>query len=176
MNAVSAGASMAVMVAGRRSPAGALIGLMMALWLWTPDAVRASHYALDKADFVTSGERRALARAGIFDTGVLLTWSAPADKRAWLARATGIPEARLDALARRCDLLRVRGIGPSITHTLTKAGAGDTRALGRRLPEELLKHMRQVTKGTPAHFRLPAEDTLASWIAEARLLRPIVEP
>jgi hypothetical protein len=150
--------------------------LMVALILvGGASAAWGSHYSLDKADFVSAPERKALARAGIFDTLVLFDWTAPRDKRDWLARATEIAPERLEALARRCDLLRIRGIGPSVTDSLTRAGAPDARALGRALAEPLLSRMRQVTKGTPAHFRLPAEDTLASWIAEARLLRPLIE-
>lgn len=137
--------------------------------------VRASHYALDRVDFVTGSERKSLARAGILDTEVLLAWTARVHERRWLAETTRIDEARLGVLARRCDLLRVAGIGPAALTVLGKAGIEDTRALARAIAEPLLERMRARTRGTALAARLPALDTVAAWIAEARLLRPIVE-
>lgn len=140
----------------------------------TPPAA-ASHYALTQVDFVTSSERRALSRAGILDTRVLLDWAATRAGRQWLARTTGIATKRLEALAARCDLMRVGGVGPSIVEVLVMADIADTRALARTMPGPLLARMRTATRGHPMHHKLPAEDTLATWVAEARLLRPVLE-
>lgn len=136
----------------------------------------ASHYGLDRVGFVTAGEKQALARAGVLDTRVLLDWTATADKRAWLAETTHIAPTRLEALARRCDLLRVDGIGPNILEVLVKAGIDDTRALARARAGALAKALRAAAKGTAMQHRLPVEETITSWILEAQLLRPLIEP
>jgi len=143
--------------------------------LVTPVPGLASHYALDQVGFVTPAERRALARAGVLDTRVLLDWAASNTRRAWLSETTSIPVERLMVLAARCDLLRVEGIGPTILEVLVKAGVGDSHALARARSGALLKALRVATRGTAMQQRLPAEETLTAWILEARLLRPVVE-
>lgn len=174
MNAGARGASQGVMN-GRARGSMWLVGTLLAAALGMAGEARASHYALDQVNFVTAGERKALARAGILDSEVLLAWTARADKRRWLAKTTRIGEARLGVLARRCDLLRVAGMGPAAVAVLGKAGIEDTRALARAIAEPLVERMRARTRGTALAARLPAVDTVAAWIAEARLLRPIVE-
>lgn len=153
----------------------ALVVVLLATALGPTPPAAASHYALTQVDFVTVSERRALSRAGILDTSVLLDWAATRAGRRWLAHTTDIPTARLAALAARCDLMRVSGVGPSIVEVLGKADIADTRALGSAMPGPLLARMRTATRGHPMHHKLPAEDTLAAWIAEARLLRPVLE-
>jgi len=162
-------------VATRRLRLVAIVVILLATALGPTPSTLASHYTLTQVEFVTPSEQRALSRAGILDTGVLLDWAATRTGRRWLARTTDIPAARLAALAARCDLMRVSGVGPSIVEVLVTAGIADTRALGRALPGPLLARMRTATRGHPMHQKLPAEDTLATWVAEARLLRPVLE-
>jgi len=146
---------------------GGLLVLVAPAW--------ASHYSLDRVAFVTTAERRALGRAGVLDTQVLLDWTAQAERRAWLAEATHITVERLTVLAGRCDLLRVEGIGPTILDVLVKAGIDDSRALARARASALAKALRAAARGTAMQHRLPVEETLTTWILEAQLLRPVVE-
>ena len=155
-----------------RVVAGALLVLLLVAWAGPG---RASHYALDRVGFVTVAERRALGRAGVLDTSVLLDWTATAERRAWLAQTTSISATRLAALAARCDLLRVEGIGPTILDVLVKVGIGDSHDLARARAGALLEALKIAARGTSMQQRLPAEETLTAWILEARLLRPVVE-
>jgi hypothetical protein len=151
-----------------------LASLALFLVIATATPAAASHYALEQVDFVTAAERFVLGRAGIFDTEVLLEWTATPSGRAWLVRVTGMEHQRLEALAGRCDLLRVTGIGPNILTVLVDAGIRDTRSLARARPAELLQRLRTAARGTPMATRLPAEDTLSAWIEEAIRLRPML--
>ena len=134
----------------------------------------ASHYALVHADFVSAAERSALSRAGILDTEVLLGWLTTPKKRAWVERETGITLVRLEALATQCDLLRVPGFGPTMVGPLQKSGIRDSEDLAYADPQDLLDRLRVATRGTAQANRLPDISTVATWVAEARRLRPML--
>jgi len=135
----------------------------------------ASHYSLDRVDLVTAGERRALSRAGILDTKVLLAWTASLSRRQWLADESGLTLERLGELAFVCDLLRVEGVGPSVAAVLRRAGAIDSEALAASDSGELLGRMRVAARGTSMAMKMPDEDTVRSWIRIARRLEPVLE-
>lgn len=135
----------------------------------------ASHYALVHADFVSAAERRALSRAGILDTEVLLGWLVTPAKRAWVARETGIALDRLEALATQCDLLRVPGFGPNMVGPLQKSGIRDSEDLAYADPQDLLDRLRVATRGTALGKRLPDISTVSTWVSEARRLRPMLD-
>lgn len=150
-----------------------LLALLLLLALAGP--ANASHYSLGKVDFVTAAERKAFARAGIHDTQVMLEWLQRQKDRTWIARQTGLSEERLRELAARCDLLRITGIGPSIADALMKSEILDVYDLARDEPTELLSRLRVATRGTPMARLLPAEDTLATWIRDAKRLQPLLD-
>lgn len=135
----------------------------------------ASHYRFTQIELVSASEQRALAVAGIYDTRELLHWTASRQRRGWLAETTGLDYARLGALATECDLLRIDGVGPTIAEALQKAGVIETGDLARAAAAPLLDQLRVATRGTAMRSRLPDEDTLATWIASARRLRPLLE-
>lgn len=150
-----------------------LIALLLLMAL--AGAANASHYSLSQVDFVTAVERKAFARAGIHDTQVMLDWLQRQKDRTWIARQTGLSEERLRELAARCDLLRITGIGPSIADALMKSEVLDVYDLARDEPTELLSRLRVATRGTPMARLLPAEDTLATWIRDAKRLQPMLD-
>jgi len=162
-------------MAPRRTVIVAPLVVALALVTTLGGQAQASHYNLDRIELVTSVERRALSRAGILDTKVLLGWTAKRSKRQWLADETGLSWERLSELAGLCDLLRVEGVGPSIAVVLRKAGLLDVGALADADPAALLERMRVVTRGTSMHLRLPDPDTIRSWSRIARALRPVLE-
>lgn len=145
------------------------------LCLWQPLSASASHYSLPQVDFVSSAERKLLANAQIFNTEVLLEWTATEAKRLWLQSQTKWSEGRLKALAARCDLLRIPGIGPTAAEALQRSEVLDTRDLANQVPDELLKKIKDGTRGTPFATRLPALDTLATWIIAAQRLPVILD-
>lgn len=150
-----------------------LLALLLLLVMAGP--ANASHYSLSKVDFVTATEKKAFARAGIHDTQVMLEWLQRQKDRTWVGRQTGITEERLRELGARCDLLRITGIGPSIADALMKSEILDVYDLARDEPSELLGRLRVATRGTPMARLLPAEDTLATWIRDAKRLQPLLD-
>ncbi len=143
--------------------------------LATVSEAQASHYNLDRIDLVTTAEKRALSRAGILDTKVLLGWTATLERRQWLADKSGIAWERLSELAAMCDLLRIEGVGPSIATVIRNAGATDSEALAASDSAGLLDRMRVAARGTSMALKMPDEDTVRSWIRIAKRLRPVLE-
>lgn len=131
----------------------------------------ASHYRFEQIELVTPDERDALARAGVRDTRALLARAYNHAGRLRLVQATGLPYARIEALATQCDLLRIEGVGPSIMTVIQQAGVQDSRALAREVPEPLLDRLRVAARGTSMQSRMPDPDTLATWIRDARRSR-----
>lgn len=147
--------------------------VLLSLLLVMP--AHASHYSLSKVDFVSAPEKKLFAKAGIHDTQVLLQWLQTSRDRRWLEKQTGLSDERLKEIAARCDLLRVTGIGPSIADALMSAEVLDTYDLARDEPEPLLSRLKVATRGTPMARLLPATDTLATWIRDAKRLQPILD-
>lgn len=158
----------------RVRPALVPIWMLLVLVLMAGGA-HASHYAFERVEFVSKGEKRQLARAGILDTSVLLGWTATLDKRNWLSDQTGIDVGRLEELATMCDLLRIEGIGPSMVTVFQKAKIRTSDDLAYALPEPLLKDLQVAARGTRMAKLLPTTDTLQSWIRDARRLRPVLQ-
>jgi hypothetical protein len=135
----------------------------------------ASHYRLSRVSLADKVEQRQLATVDIFDTKVLLRATQTLPQRVWLARATGIPLARVTALATQCDLLRLDSVGPSMVTVFQDAGVIDVKVLAAEDPVPLLDRLRVVTKGTPMRYKLPDVGILRTWIAHARRLPRIID-
>jgi predicted flap endonuclease-1-like 5' DNA nuclease len=143
--------------------------------LFVGSSAMASHYSLAKVDFVTTKERKLLSRAGILDTQVLLEWLGDDKNRRWVSDQTGLDDERLRFLAARCDLLRIVGIGPTIAEALQKAEVLDTSDLARDNADDLLARLKVATRGSSMANKLPAEDTLDTWIRAAKRLRARID-
>ena len=93
-------------------------------------AARASHYALaDVPRLVKPAEVEKLKKANVATTEELLGKAAKAKDRKALAKASGLPAADLLALAKRCDLLRIKGVGSEMVLLLEAAGVKSTADL-----------------------------------------------
>ena len=92
-------------------------------------AARASHYALaDVPRLVKPGEVEKLKKANVGTTEDLLGKAAKPKDRKALAKTSGLPAADLLALAKRCDLLRIKGVGSEMVLLLEAAGVKSTAA------------------------------------------------
>ena len=93
-------------------------------------AARASHYALaDVPRLVKPAEVEKLKKASVNTTEELLDKAAKAKDRKALAKASGLSAADLLALAKRCDLLRIKGVGSEMVLLLEAAGVKSTADL-----------------------------------------------
>src|SRR5215468_4200764 len=85
-------------------------------------SARASHYAVaDVPRLVSSTDAEKLHKAGVETTEQLLDKAAKAKDRKALAKASGLKPATLLDLARRCDLLRLKGVGSEMVLLLEAA-------------------------------------------------------
>lgn len=142
--------------------------------IWAPP-VWASHYRLSTSGLVSRAELTALEGAGVKTTADLLERTAPRRARARLTRATGLSLARLTELGTQCDLLRVRGVGPTMVRLLQASGVRHTGLLSKSTAAALRVKMAAANKLHRLTEVLPDEATVGDWIAQAQALPRLLE-
>ncbi len=150
---------------------GLFIGLSLAA-----GAARASHYAVaDVPRIITPQQVEKLHKGKIETTEQLLEKGAKPKERAALAKATGLKPAELLALVRRCDLLRIKGVGSEMVLLLEAAGVKSTADLATKDPAALTAATDEANKRAKISEKPPTEPQLADWIAQAKKLPQVVE-
>jgi len=139
-------------------------------------AARASHYALaDVPRLVKPGEVEKLKKASVTTTEELLGKSAKAKDRKALAKSTGLSAADLLALAKRCDLLRIKGVGSEMVLLLEAAGVKSTSDLVKQDAAKLLTAATDANKTAKITEKPPTEPQVADWIGQAQKLPQVLE-
>ena len=139
-------------------------------------AARASHYALvDVPRLVKSGEIDKLKKANVTTTEELLTKAAKTKDRKALAKTTGLAAAELLALAKRCDLLRIKGVGSEMVLLFEAAGVKSTADLVKTDAAKLMTAVTDANKTAKITEKPPTEPQLADWIDQAKKLPQVVE-
>jgi predicted flap endonuclease-1-like 5' DNA nuclease len=137
---------------------------------------RASHYALaDVPKLVKPGETDKLKKAKVTTTEELLDKAAKAKDRKALAKASGLSAADLLALAKRCDLLRIKGVGTEMVLLLEAAGVKSTADLVKQDAAKLMTAVDAANKTSKISDKPPTEPQLADWIDQAKKLPQVVE-
>src|SRR5262245_24089209 len=137
---------------------------------------RASHYALaDVPRLVKPAEVEKLKKAKVNTTEELLDKSAKAKDRKALAKASGLSAADLLALAKRCDLLRIKGVGSEMVLLLEAAGVKSTADLVKQDAAKLMTAVSDANKTAKITEKPPTEPQLADWIDQAKKLPQVVE-
>jgi predicted flap endonuclease-1-like 5' DNA nuclease len=159
----------------RRHPVLLALPITLALALAAAGA-RASHYAVaDVPHLITPAEVEKLHKAGVETTEQLLDKAAKSKDRKALAKASGLPAGELWDLARRCDLLRIKGVGSEMVLLLESAGIKSTADLAKR---DAAGATATVTAANQSHKiteKPPTEPQLADWIDQAKKLPQILE-
>ena len=154
----------------------ALAGLLVAIALALSSTASASHYRITPGfELVTESERKALKAAGVQTTAQLLKSTAKKSTRRAFAKKTRLSLKRLKALAQQCDLLRVKGLGPSAVRLLQAAKLQDIKALKRANAPTLHKRLLALKATLSLPQVVPAEAELKSWIAQAKGLKTFLE-
>jgi predicted flap endonuclease-1-like 5' DNA nuclease len=136
---------------------------------------QASHYRLPAGGLVSESEERSLVQHSVDTTEALLSKTASLKARRALSKATGLSYARLTELATQCDLLRVRGIGPSVVRLLQAAGTRHAAALRQASPDVLATKIKAANAVHGIMEVLPDIASLTDWIAQARELPKVLE-
>jgi predicted flap endonuclease-1-like 5' DNA nuclease len=136
----------------------------------------ASHYAVaDVPRLITPAQVEKLHKAGVETTEQLLNKAATPKERKSLAKASGLPAAELTDLARRCDLLRIKGVGSEMVLLLEAAGVKTTADLAKRDAPGLTTAVMAANKDKKITEKPPTEPQLADWIDQAKKLPPVLE-
>jgi len=159
----------------RKGPANLSLAALLAAAL-LPATVRASHYAVaDVPRLVSSEEAGKLHKAGVETTEQLLDKAAKSKDRKALAKTSGLKPAVLLDLARRCDLLRLKGVGSEMVLLLEAAGVKTTAALGKQTAAGLMENITKANKASKITEKPPTEPQVGDWIAQAQKLPQVLE-
>jgi predicted flap endonuclease-1-like 5' DNA nuclease len=153
-----------------------LLGTMVFSLTVLVGSARASHYAIaDVPRLVTPAQVDKLHKANVNTTEELLDKASKAKDRKALAKASGLPAADLLALAKRCDLLRIKGVGAEMVLLLEAAGVKSTAELVKQEPSALTAAVTKANQTAKITEKLPTEPQLSDWIGQAKKLPQVVE-
>jgi predicted flap endonuclease-1-like 5' DNA nuclease len=139
-------------------------------------AARASHYAVaDVPRLVSSTDAEKLKKAGVETTEQLLDKAAKTKDRKALAKVSGVKPAALLDLARRCDLLRLKGVGSEMVLLLEAAGIKTTAALAKQAPPALMDSITKANQAKKITEKPPTEPQVGDWIGQAQKLPQVLE-
>jgi predicted flap endonuclease-1-like 5' DNA nuclease len=139
-------------------------------------AARASHYAvIDVPRLVSSAEAEKLKKAGVETTEQLFDKAAKTKDRKALAKSSGLKPAALLDLARRCDLLRLKGVGSEMVLLLEAAGVKTTAALAKLTPGALMDSITKANQAKKITEKPPTEPQVGDWIGQAQKLPQMLE-
>ncbi len=136
----------------------------------------ASHYAVaDVPGLITAPDVAKLAKAGVATTEELLQKAAKSKDRKALAKASGLSAGVIMDLARRCDLLRIKGIGPEMVLLLEASGVKTAAELSKKEAAALTTAADQANKAKKITEKPPTEPQFQDWIDQAKQLPTVLE-
>jgi predicted flap endonuclease-1-like 5' DNA nuclease len=110
-----------------------------------------------------------LEAAGVATTEDLLSTGGSARGREVLAAATGISAKHLLEWVNHADLMRLDGVGSEYADLLEAAGVDSPAELANRNAANLATTFQEVVAARPSLVRrIPSEETVAGWIAQAK--------
>jgi predicted flap endonuclease-1-like 5' DNA nuclease len=129
-------------------------------------------YMASIVDVEGIGEKYAvkLKEAGVATTDALLEAGASPKGRKALAEKTGISEKLVLEWVNHVDLYRIKGVGSEYADLLEEAGVDTVVELGNRNPANLVKQMTETNEKKKLVRKLPTEDQVKDWVAQAKKL------
>ncbi|HTA21584.1 MAG TPA: DUF4332 domain-containing protein [Polyangia bacterium] len=139
-------------------------------------AARASHYATaDVPRLIDAAQVEKLHKAGVETTEQLFDKGAKAKDRKALAKAAGLKPAVVLDLVRRCDLLRLKGVGSEMVLLLEAAGVKTTAELGKQTAPALMESINKANQAKKISEKPPTEPQVGDWIGQAQKLPQVLE-
>jgi predicted flap endonuclease-1-like 5' DNA nuclease len=139
-------------------------------------AALASHYAVgDVPTLISTADADKLKKGGVSTTEEMLLKAAQPKDRKALAKASGLPAATIMTIARRCELLRIKGIGPEMVLLLEAAGVKSSAELAKKDPAALTASSDAANKAKKITDKPPTEPQFQDWIAQAKALPTVIE-
>jgi len=115
-----------------------------------------------------------LKELGIETVASLLELGASRKGREELAANSAISEALVLKWVNMADLMRISGVGEEYSELLEAAGVDTVKELRNRNPENLLKAMLEANQQHAMVRRTPHLSEVESWVAQAKLLDPVI--
>lgn len=131
--------------------------------------------AIDAVGSIESAQARQFRRLGIRTTDALIRRAATFEGRRDLAGKVSLTEPQILELALQIDLMRIKGVGTRYGEVLNAAGVFTVDELRSRNPETLLAMIVQINDRRRLVRRIPTSDSVAEWVAEARILQSLVQ-
>ena len=115
-----------------------------------------------------------LRAANVQTTDDLLAMAGPAAGRRALAESTGISADLLLRWTNHADLYRIAGVGSEYADLLEASGVDSCPELAHRNAANLATTMAEANAARQLVRRLPTEEMVADWIAQAAKLPKVV--
>ncbi len=130
----------------------------------------------DEVEGIGPIEAEKLALAGIATAEALLDMGAKPGGRVAIEKATGLGSADILKWVNRVDLMRIKGVGSEYSDLLEAAGVDSPAELAQRNAANLATTFQEVDAARPNMVRrVPSENEVAGWIAEAKSMPRVVE-
>ena len=130
---------------------------------------------IEDVEGIGPGFAQKLTAAGVATTDALLERGATAAGRDRLSEATGISERMLLEWVNHADLMRLGGVGSEYADLLEAAGVDSCAELAQRNAANLAQTFQELDAARPNWIRrIPGEETVAGWIAQAGSLAKVV--
>jgi predicted flap endonuclease-1-like 5' DNA nuclease len=115
-----------------------------------------------------------LQAMGVNTVEALLEKGATKKGREDVAKQSGIDEHKILEWVNRADLYRIKGIGSEYSDLLEAAGVDTVVELSKRRADNLTEKMVEVNVEKKLVRRVPTQQMVEGWIAEAKTLPRIV--
>jgi predicted flap endonuclease-1-like 5' DNA nuclease len=131
---------------------------------------------IDEVEGIGPAYATKLGEAGVATTEDLLERGAKPGGRDRLAEATGISGKLILEWVNHVDLMRIPGVGSEYSDFLEAAGVDSPAELAQRNAANLAQTFAEVDAARPNMVRrVPSQETVEKWIAEAKSLPKVVE-
>ncbi|MBC7315374.1 MAG: DUF4332 domain-containing protein [Chloroflexi bacterium] len=130
---------------------------------------------LDRIEGIGATYAAQLAEAGVNSIEALLEKGATPKGRQELAEKTGISPKLILEWVNLADLFRIKGIGEEYSDLLEEAGVDTVVELAQRNPENLYRALAETNRAKKLVRRLPSQEQVADWVAQAKALPRVVE-
>jgi predicted flap endonuclease-1-like 5' DNA nuclease len=115
-----------------------------------------------------------LSAAGVSTTDDLLEKGASAKGRAEIAAKSGVTETLILKWVNHCDLYRLDGAGEEYIDLLEASGVDTVPELAQRNADNLFQKLVEINEAKKLVRKLPSQDQVAKWVAQAKTLPRVV--
>ena len=131
-------------------------------------------YKITEIEGIGPANAEKLTAAQISTTEDLLKHCCDKKGRDTISEQTGIGASQLLSWANKADLMRIKGIGEEYSDLLEAAGVDTVKELATRNAENLTQKTAEVNVEKNCCRSLPNQDTINSWIEEAKTTEPLI--